>query len=191
MSSFQSMSTARRWAPVLLGVALLAHAACSVPTELGDPNNGPAELPGQGDAADARTRGTSPIGDDPATGADGGTEVSYAIDIQDIWDRRCSDCHSDKESHGHEGSPVHIHGELDLSREVSHDGLVGVPSHCDETQLRVVPGDLEKSLVWIMLTADVRQCGGAMPKGTSGLKGLAPAELTLIERWIQQGAKKN
>src|SRR4051794_39015688 len=45
------------------------------------------------------------------TGTDKGQQVSYQVEIQDIWDRRCSVCHSAEVEDEHEHEPGHVHEE--------------------------------------------------------------------------------
>lgn len=111
--------------------------------------------------------------------------VSFANDIQPIFDGRCIRCHN----------PGLLQGSLDLSQGNAYANLVGQPT--SETcmgevpdSVRVVPFDLECSMLWLKTLPDDRRCGRPMPP-PNGLGVIAPDELALIEMWIAQGALDN
>lgn len=116
--------------------------------------------------------------DEPTT--TGSSAVAYA-DIQKIWTARCVlGCHMP-------GGSGAMQTNLDLSDGVSHAQLVDVPSSQAPALPRVSPGDLEGSYLWHKLKntqIDVNGTGFQMPAG-----GLADADLTIVEKWIVDGAQ--
>jgi|GEM_PF-6426494 len=114
-------------------------------------------------------------------GMDGGVPISYAMEIQPIFDARCISCHD---------SVTH-RGNLDLSAPGSRSRLVDVPSSCNPSVMRVMAFDTAASMLWRKTAADPSRCLGAMPMGTAGLRFIAPMEFDLLEQWILQGALDN
>ncbi len=85
-----------------------------------------------------------------------------------------------------EGSGCHISdtaADLDLSIGQAFENLVNVTSVNYSPAVRVVPGDLENSVMWNKLT-NSGLYGGFMP--LTGM--LEPAEIDLITAWISDGA---
>lgn len=85
-----------------------------------------------------------------------------------------------------EGSGCHIGdtaANMDLSVGQAHANLVNVTSVNYSPAMRVVPGNLENSVMWNKLT-DSGLYGGFMPQ--TGM--LEPAEIDLITVWISDGA---
>ena len=75
--------------------------------------------------------------------------------------------------------------QLDLERE-PYASLVDAPSDADESVIRVVPGDPDASLLYLVLVGDshgVRQ----MPVGGA----LEDFEVEGIKTWIEDGAEDN
>ena len=121
-------------------------------------------------AAGCSDEGSSPT--NPGGGDSPPATVSYATDIQPIWDRACTGCH------GQNGN-----GGLDLRAPGSRDRLVDVTAQNYSPAIRVVPGDPDNSVLYDKLTGGGR-FGGAMPPG-----GLLPAaDRELVRRWIADGA---
>lgn len=116
-------------------------------------------------------------GDEPTTGS---PAVSYAADIQPIWDARCTlGCHQP-------GGSGTMQTNLDLSAGVSYAQLVDVLSSQAPALPRVSPADLEGSYLWHKLKntqSDVNGSGFQMPAG-----GLADTDLAKVEKWIEDGA---
>ena len=105
--------------------------------------------------------------------------VSFAADVQPIFDRSCGGnaCHAG----------VNPAEGLDLGAGVSHGELVGVPAgQCGE-RLRVSPGDPEASYLVDKLRGVDLCAGTRMPKSGS----LPAAEIQIIADWIAQGAEDN
>lgn len=102
-----------------------------------------------------------------ATGCGTGHRVSYSADVQPIFDAKCASCHTAS------------FPQLDLRRGRSYRQLVGVGASTDAAFTRVVPGRPDFS--WLVIhTPDPRLAGL-----------LTPSELTLIRRWISEGAPDN
>jgi mono/diheme cytochrome c family protein len=97
----------------------------------------------------------------------GPAAVSYAGDVQPIFDRSCTSCH-----------PV-AYPYLDLRAGHSYNQLVRVPSATDPAFARVLPGRPELSY---LLTH---------PPDPSNAGLLTPADRDLIARWIRAGAADN
>ncbi|MCC6011863.1 c-type cytochrome [Candidatus Caldipriscus sp.] len=90
------------------------------------------------------------------TGPDTGESINYDRDIQPIWNRNCTSCHSGS-------SPS---GGLDLSAGVSYSNLVNVISPTYN--------------VWRVRSGKIY--GGKMPPGGS----LSSDEINLIRKWIEE-----
>ena len=110
-------------------------------------------------------------------------DVSFANDIQPIFDARCIGCHSDASF-------------LPLTAGSSRANLVGQPTtpSCMKTapdSIYVVPFDPPSSMLWLKTRPDDARCGVPMPYGTEGLGVIAPDEFALLEAWIAQGAQDN
>lgn len=93
--------------------------------------------------------------------------VSYARDVQPVFNAKCSACH-----------PVSF-PQLDLSPGRSYAELVRVPAVGNRAFLRVVPGKPELS--WLLIHPKDRQVRGL----------LSAEEIQLITRWIRDGAPDN
>ncbi len=113
-------------------------------------------------------------------------DVSFANDIQPIFDARCVRCHN----------ADLLSGGMDLTAGSSLSYLVDQPTSagCMDTapdSVRVVPFDPPSSMLWLKTLPDDTRCGRPMPLGTEGLGVIAPDEFALIETWIAQGAQDN
>lgn len=115
-------------------------------------------------------RGTEPAGKGPG---DGGT-VSFAGDLQPIFDADCVGCH------GADGN-----GDLDLRPGLAWENLVGAASS-GYSQTRVVPGKPEESLLYLKLSGSAG-VGARMPAGGA----LDSAEIESFRVWISDGALDN
>lgn len=111
----------------------------------------------------------APPPDDPAA------VVSYAHDIQPIWDAECTLCHAAFGS-----------GTLDLTAGASYAMLVGTAAW-GYAGTRVVPGDPHVSVLFLKLVGDP-STGSLMPFGAAPLP---TAQLLLVHDWIEQGAADN
>jgi mono/diheme cytochrome c family protein len=103
----------------------------------------------------------------------GPTPVSFANQIQPIFDEKCVQCHG-------EGG----FGGLDLRDGESHANLVDQVSNGYSPALLVSPGEPTESVLYGKV-ADTGQFGGVMPPSNGGLSA---EQLGLIERWIEEGA---
>jgi mono/diheme cytochrome c family protein len=101
--------------------------------------------------------------------------VSFAADIQPIFDANCVGCH------GAGGS-----GGLDLRASATPGSLVNVAAS-GYAGSRVVPGDPHVSVLYLKIEGDA-STGARMPFGGAAL---SPALRTLIHDWIEQGAPDN
>ncbi len=102
-----------------------------------------------------------------STRGDSAAEVSYARDVQPIFDRDCVSCHPN------------AYPYLDLRPGRSWSQLVGVPAATDLAFERVLPGRPELSYL-ITHTPD-----------PSNAMLLSPGDRELIARWIRAGAPDN
>ncbi len=122
--------------------------------------------------------------------------VSFAYDIQPIFDARCTRCHN----------PISFRGTLDLTADNSYNMLVNqptspgcmqeVPDSIRVATCDVPPCDPSQSMLWSKTYPDARppdgsRCRGIMPPETPGLRYIAPDEFDLLERWIIAGAPNN
>ena len=108
-----------------------------------------------------------PVDDEPAT-----EEVSFANDVQPIFDRSCISCHPSS-------------GNLDLTSGNSYSQLVNVAAS-GYSGKRVIPGDAENSILYKKIDGS-EVYGSNMPLGSS----LSDVEIETIEQWIEEGAKNN
>lgn len=118
-----------------------------------------------------------------------GSTVSFANDVQPIFDKQCVSCHGPD----HPGGPA---GDMDLTDGLSYGNLVFQPTSDGCMQevpdsVRVVAFDTESSMLWLKTLPDDRRCGVPMPWGTDGLGIIAPDEFAIIETWILEGAQDN
>lgn len=133
------------WATLGVALALLALAGCS-------------------------DEGAEPVAPDPEPAV-----VSFAAEIQPIFDANCVGCH------GAGGS-----GGLDLRASATPGSLVNVAAS-GYAGSRVVPGDPHVSVLYLKVEGDA-STGARMPFGGAAL---SPAQRTLIHDWIEQGALDN
>ena len=125
-------------------------------------------------AALAALAGCSDRGDDPVNPGGGDDPVSFSADVQIIFNDRCIGCH------GQNGN-----GNLDLRAGNAYANLVGVDSF-GYSGMRVVPGDLDASVLYRKLTG-ATGVGDAMPSD-----GALPAStVAIIGDWIAEGAMDN
>jgi len=101
--------------------------------------------------------------------------VSFAADVQPIFDARCVGCH------GAGGN-----GGLDLRASATPGSLVNVAA-AGYTGLRVAPGDPAASVLYLKVEGDP-STGPRMPFGGAALSA---ADRALIRDWIAQGAQDN
>jgi hypothetical protein len=79
-------------------------------------------------------------------------------------------------------------GRLVLEHDVAYDNLVNVPSVLKPSEMRVVPGDPERSYLIHKLEGRPTITGARMP-----LNGpyLTNGQIDVIKRWIEEGAQNN
>jgi hypothetical protein len=97
--------------------------------------------------------------------------LDYERDIMPIFEKKCADCHS-RASGGSKGGlilddPQHLLGRL-------------------EKNSLVVPGDWDASYLFITLYRPADDEEAMPPKGKG--ERLTPEEVTLVQRWITEGA---
>jgi hypothetical protein len=109
----------------------------------------------------------------------GDATVSFARDIQPIFDGHCIGCHR----------PLG-EADLDLRASVSYDNLVNRPSRNYPPALRVVPGDPTNSVMFGKVS-DSGQFGGPMPQPGGGSPPVPPEGIEKIRTWILEGAPEN
>jgi hypothetical protein len=105
--------------------------------------------------------------------------IDYAVDIQGIFNNRCSNCHVD-----HGGTPL---GDLDLNPEFSWDDLVNAPSNSQPGRTLVVPGEPLDSVLFEKINCDQPDAGLRMPRNRTPLPF---SEQALIYDWIMLGAPR-
>lgn len=119
--------------------------------------------------------GCSDHGTEPPLDDGGGDDpVSYAADVQPIWNANCIGCHGDGGN-----------GGLDLRAPDSRMNMVGVGSP-NWPGLRVVEGEPDLSLLYVKLTGG-SGVGGLMPPAGS----LGATDLETVRMWIAEGALDN
>lgn len=112
-------------------------------------------------------------------GLDAATSVSFAANVQPLFDASCVSCHSG-------ATPA---AGLVLSTGRAHASLVNVDSEeCGSGAVRVRPGDVEDSVLWEALSGR-SDCVQSMPPGGPPYSVLAPGAFRIIERWIRDGAR--
>ncbi|PJA73322.1 hypothetical protein CO151_13880 [bacterium CG_4_9_14_3_um_filter_65_15] len=116
-------------------------------------------------------QGTAP---QVAGGGGGESDVSFAADIQPIFNANCIGCH------GAGGN-----GGLDLRDGSSYGNLVGVEA-MGYSLLRVEAGSSETSVLYLKLMG-APVTGTRMPVGGT----LEQATIDLVADWIDQGARNN
>ncbi len=112
----------------------------------------------------------------------GDLSISYARQIQPIFDLSCAVCHA-------QGGFADFRGiDLRLTQEESYDLLINQPSVQRSDLTLVVPGDPEASLLFQKVDSDTPSVGVRMPFGRAPL---ADDDIELIRLWIEQGAVNN
>ena len=101
--------------------------------------------------------------------------VSFAADVQPIFDANCTVCH------GSDGN-----GGLDLRAPQSYDNLVDFDSP-NYGAKRVVAGDPDNSVLIDKITGG-GQFGSRMPPSGPGLPA---ARIETIRTWVLEGAARN
>jgi len=102
------------------------------------------------------------------------TDVKFMRDVQPILNSRCavSGCHV---------SPLPKAG-CDLTADSSYANLVNVPTEVFTPGVRVTPGDLSQSVLYLLVQS------GQMPANGPPL---TPVQVGTIRQWIEDGAPNN
>ena len=137
----------------LIGLVLALGAGCA---DWGDDPAGPVDPP------------------DPPDPPEPPPGVSFAADVQPIFDASCVGCHG-----------VGGNGGLDLRQGASHANLVGAAA-TGSSLLRVQPGDPAASWLYLKLTG-AQDAGTEMPPGSP----LPAAQIDHVRVWIEEGAREN
>lgn len=93
----------------------------------------------------------------------------------------CTNCHTNT---GRNPS-----GGLNLNHEVAYDQLVNAPVRQKPGAIRVIPGDPENSYLVKKLEGTPDITGRRMP--FNGPPYLTDGQITIIKRWISNGAPRN
>lgn len=101
--------------------------------------------------------------------------VSFREQIQPILNKRCLSCHSREKAPG--GIVLTSYEDLMNARATARKKPI------------VVPGNPSES--WLCFRSGTTQTHFRMPPDTSNIPALPENELTLLGRWILQGAKNN
>lgn len=121
--------------------------------------------------------GVNPVG--PPTGR----TISYAQEVQPIYDAHCASCHvAGGLGSSFGGSSMH------LTAGESHASTVNQPSSQRPDILLIKPGDSAGSLLFLKVSSDTPPSGDTMP--IFGAK-LTSSELAILRDWIDQGAANN
>ena len=105
--------------------------------------------------------------------------IDYAVDLQEIFNKRCSNCHVD-----HAGSPS---ADLDLDPKWSYDNLVGAPSGSKTGGTLVIPGNPMQSVLFQKINCSTPDSGLRMPRARPPIP---LEEQALIHDWIMLGAPR-
>lgn len=128
-----------------------------------------------GDIDGGTTGEPGTTGDSTETGDPTNVPVSFAADVQPIFDANCinpASCHG-----------VMPSGSLSLDAD-AYANLVGVQAHIDGSLTRVIAGDPDNSLLMNKIDYEPPPTGGIpMPTG-----GMMPEETRgVVRAWIEQG----
>lgn len=121
--------------------------------------------------------GVNPVG--PPTGR----TISYASEVQPIYDAHCTSCHA---AGGF--STVFSGLSFDLTAARSHADTVNQPSSRRADLILIKPGDSANSYLFQKVSSNSPALGETMP-----LVGerLSSSELAILRDWIDQGAANN
>jgi hypothetical protein len=116
-------------------------------------------------------------GEDSGGAGSGGSDASFALTVQPLFDQACN-CH--------QSSPI-LMAPFSLKPGEAYDNIVGVPAMQLPTMALVAPGMLNQSYLWHKVQGTQAAVGGSgmiMPFTVP----LNADELRIIERWIAAGA---
>ena len=127
-----------------------------------------------------------PCGAPPAAAA-AGAAVSFAQQIQPIFNTSCTICHMT------DGIDPLAEFFLKLTADVSYDSIVDEASTQNSAVNLVVSGDANASLLFQKVSMEDPPVGDRMPlcKESSPRATLTTAEIGRIRDWINQGAADN
>ncbi len=123
---------------------------------------------------------TVPSGCDSIASVPARFSIDYQSDIQPIFSSRCANCHVDSA-----GAPE---ADLDLDPEPSWFNLVDVNSSQLASQIRVIPRDALRSLLFRKVNCDVPGPFPESERMPQNRPDLQLAEQALIYDWIMAGA---
>lgn len=101
--------------------------------------------------------------------------ISYNYDVRPILSDKCFNCHG----------PDAGKREAGLRLDIAEEAYKALQEHPDKHAL--VPGKPDQSELFIRISST--DTALQMPKVSSGLPRLTPAEISIIRKWISQGAK--
>jgi mono/diheme cytochrome c family protein len=114
------------------------------------------------------------------TPATSGSGVSFAREIQVIFNSNCVVCHQGTSAPG----------GISLEPAPAYSNLVNVKSQQGALQ-RVLPGQPDKSYLVAKLQGTQVQAGGSGAQMPYGSSPLTQSQIDLIKQWITQGALNN
>lgn len=162
---------------LLLATSLFAGCGESASGPSSSTASPPSELPPEG-------------GGDGGDG-DGGDDACEGTVYESTWDaiqEIVFERHGCREESCHGSGAA---GGLDLRPEVAYQNLVEAAS-ANHPFPRVLPGDKDRSYLWLKLAAkttpDAVPSGLGTPMPTGGLPAIPPKSLELLRRWIYGGA---
>lgn len=119
----------------------------------------------------------TPTATTPATAAG----VSFSKDIQPVFNTSCVACHQG----------ARAPAGLNLESGSAHANLVNVKASEAAALNRVTPGAADKSYLVNKLLGTQAQVGGSGGQMPFNGAPLIPAQISLIQQWITQGAPDN
>lgn len=136
---------------------------------------------GGGSSGSSGSSGSGQSGSSGSGGSSSAAEAKFSVIYETIFakNKRCnsSQCHGGAES-------------LKMSTAAeAYEQLVGRASTEIPGKTRVVAGDSEASLLYQVLLAEVSEGGRTVGKMPEGSSSLTAAEIALIKKWIDDGAK--
>lgn len=107
-------------------------------------------------------------------------QVSFKADVQPIFNAYCVSCHGGADPRR----------KLNLEAAFSYSALMR-EAEIESGYFRVVPGNVNQSLMALGIGGGLAGVVPAMPYGTPGLKQLSPDAYEVVRRWVEQGALNN
>ena len=103
-----------------------------------------------------------------------GSEISFKVDIQPIFNDYCVSCHKPG-GKGYEKSKLDLRTYQDLMKGTQYGSVVKPGDSFTSILIQVIEGRVHPSI--------------RMPYGMNG--GLSKDNIDLMKKWVQQGAKDN